>query len=456
MKQWVCIVCSWIYDQEIGDPDSGVIAGTAFEDIPDDWECPDCGVGKEDFVLIETYADKPTKGNNNTTDITSLPVVIIGSGMAGYGLAKEFRKYDNDTPLIIITADDGHSYSKPMLSNGYTRNTEAKDLVLSTANSMEEQLNASILTNTKIDKINTTEQFISPNNSLPPIYYKQLILASGSQAIKAPIQGTATDSVYSINDLKDFAKFREAVKRINAKRICIIGAGLIGCEFTNDLLNGGFEVEIVDPLNYCIPTLLPEPVGKLLQKNLEQHGAKFHFGELVSEVNNHSKNGIDVLFKSGKTINVDLVISAIGVRPNTSLAEKSGITINRGISTDRQLQTSAKNVFALGDCAEVEGRNLVYISPLMASIKALAMTLTGNNTDVIYPAMPITVKTPICPVVISPAPIDAKGSWFFKINDNNCTAEFRSDSGELLGFALTGDSTKQKNGLQKQLPPIMG
>lgn len=262
------------------------------------------------------------------------------------------------------------------------------------------------------------------------------------------------DLVYSVNDLLDYDDFRTAVHKNDVRKVCIIGGGLIGCEFTNDLLNGGFEVEVVDPLAYCLPTLLPEPAGRAVQAALEAKGAKFHFGPLVTSVN-LAGQGVVVGLNNGETINADLVLSAVGVRPSTDLAAASGIDINRGIVTDRLLATSAPNVYALGDCAEVAGQVLVYVAPLVAASRALGKTLAGEPTEVVYPAMPVTIKTPACPVVVAPPAMGAEGEWQIQADGQNVRAEFRSAAGDLLGFALTGDATRAKLELQKALPAIL-
>jgi rubredoxin-NAD+ reductase len=244
------------------------------------------------------------------------------------------------------------------------------------------------------------------------------------------------------------------VKKNDVKKVCLIGSGLIGCEYTNDLLNGGFEVEAVDPLAYCLPTLLPEAAGKAVQAALEAKGATFHFGPLVTAVNKADK-GVVVSLNNGETIAADLVVCAVGVRPRTELASVSGIATNRGVVTNRLLETSAPNVYAMGDCAEVNGHVLVYVAPLMAAARALGKTLAGEPTEVSYPAMPVTIKTPACPVVVAPPAPDADGDWTIEADGSNVKALFRDSSGKLLGFALTGDATREKMALQKELPAIM-
>jgi rubredoxin-NAD+ reductase len=162
-----------------------------------------------------------------------------------------------------------------------------------------------------------------------------------------------------------------------------------------------------------------------------------------------------VSLNDGTVVEADMVVSAVGVRPRTDLAKASGLEVNRGVVTDRLLQTSAANVYALGDCAEVSGHVLVYVAPLMAAARALGKTLAGEPTQVSYPAMPVTIKTPACPVVVAPPAVDAPGEWTIAEDGNNVKAEFRNASGELLGFALTGEATREKMALQKELPPIL-
>jgi len=457
MARYECIVCGWIYDEAEGLPDSGIAAGTLWADIPADWICPDCGVGKEDFQLIEeAVVEAAPHHARSEINLEAAPVVIIGSGLAGYSLVKEFRKHDKDTPVVVITADDGRAYSKPMLSTGFTKGKDADGLVQGDAGTMAKQLQAKVWTMTRVTSIDTAQQCIKLGEDEAVLHYRKLVLALGADTITPPLEGDARDYVYSINDLMDYADFRQAIARNDVKKVCIIGAGLIGCEFTNDLLNGGFAVEAVDPLTWCLPTLLPEPAGRAVQRALEEHGATFHFGPLVRAVNRRAEGtGLVVELSSGAAVEADVVISAVGVRPRTELARAAGIDCRRGIVTDRNLQTSAPNVYAMGDCAEVDGQVLVYVAPLMAAAKALGKTLAGEATPVSYPAMPVTIKTPVCPVVVSPPPRDASGQWQIQQNGNDVVAEFRAAGGQLLGFALTGDGTREKLRLQKELPPIL-
>ena len=458
MARWECIVCGLIYDEKEGWPEDGIAPGTKWEDVPDDWTCPDCGVGKEDFELIpgsedeDAFADEAD--TERTADTSARSVVVIGSGLAGYGLVRELRRKDEAVSITVLTSDGGEGYSKPMISTGYTKDLNADKLAAQSAEELAEQLNVTVRTRTRVASIDTRTQTVHLEGD-GVLSYSELVLALGAELIRPPIGGDAAEDVLGVNDLDDYRRFQDLLATKGAKKVAIIGAGLIGCEFTNDLLNGGFTVEAVDPMGWCLPTLLPQQSGRAVQAALEEKGATFHFGPLATEVN-RSGEGYAVTLNNGDTIEADAVLCAVGVKPRTTLASDAGIGVNRGIVTDRQLRTNAPNVYAMGDCAEVAGHVLVYVAPLMAAARALAATLAGEATDVSYPAMPVAIKTPACPVVVSPPAKDADGEWHFEGDAPDIKALFRSGAGELLGFALTGQAVKERMALTKELPAILG
>jgi rubredoxin-NAD+ reductase len=457
MARWECIVCGLIYDEKEGWPEDGIAPGTKWEDVPDDWTCPDCGVGKDDFELIpgSDEGDTPAEqaSSEGSADASARSVVVIGSGLAGYGLVRELRRKDEAVAITVLTSDGGEGYSKPMISTGYTKDLNADKLAAQSAQELAEQLNVTVRTRARVASIDTQTQTVhlEGGEALP---YSELVLALGAELIRPPIGGDAADDVLGVNDLDDYRRFQDLLAAKGAKKVAIIGAGLIGCEFTNDLLNGGFTVEAVDPMGWCLPTLLPEQSGRAVQAALEEKGATFHFGPLATEVN-RAGEGYTVTLNNGGTIEADAVLCAVGVKPRTTLAGEAGIEVNRGIVTDRQLRTNAPNVYAMGDCAEVAGHVLVYVAPLMAAARALAATLAGEPTAVSYPAMPVAIKTPACPVVVSPPAKDAEGEWHFEGDAPDIKALFRSGVGDLLGFALTGQAVKERMALAKELPDIL-
>ncbi|WP_236450950.1 NAD(P)/FAD-dependent oxidoreductase [Stutzerimonas stutzeri] len=380
----------------------------------------------------------------------SAPVVIIGTGLAGYNLAREFRKLDPQTPLLLITADDGRSYSKPLLSTGFAANKDADSLGMATAGAMAEQLNAEIRTRTRVTRLDPAHRRVWIGNE--PVPYRDLVLAWGAQTIRVPVEGDAADAVYPINDLHDYGRFRAAAA--GKRRVLILGAGLIGCEFANDLLQGGHEVDLVAPSEQVMPGLLPLQAAEAVKRGLEGIGARFHLGATLERLQ-RSTDGLQATLSDGSQRACDLVVSAVGLRPRTELAAEAGLEVKRGIVVDRLLKTSAEHVYALGDCAEVEGLSLLYVMPLMAGARALAKTLFGNPTFVSYGPMPVTVKTPACPVVVSMPAVGSAGSWSVEARGNDVKALYLGACGELLGYALTGAAVQERLALNKQLPPVL-
>jgi len=375
------------------------------------------------------------------------PVIVIGTGLAGYNLVKEFRKHDAETAVLMMTADDGRNYSKPMLSTGFTKGKSASDLAMADAGKMADQLNVTIRTNTRVTGIDAEGHKVFVGEE--PIEYSKLVLAWGAEPVAVRIEGNAGEHIFAINDLQDYANFRAELD--GKKRVLMMGAGLIGCEYANDLTNGGYEVEVVAPSSQILPNLLPEKAATAVQHGLEGLGVKFHLGPLVTRVN-QVENGLVADLSNGEKIETDIIVSAIGLRPRLDLAVKAGLQVNQGICVDRSLQSSEADIYALGDCAEVDGKVLLYVMPLMASARALAKTLAGQPTDVNYGVMPVAVKTPVVPVVVSPPA--KEGEWVIESNGVDVKALCRDDDGTLLGYALTGACVADKLALNKELPAI--
>ena len=378
------------------------------------------------------------------------PVVIVGTGLAGYNLAREFRKLDSETPLLLITADDGRSYSKPMLSTGFGKNKEADGLSMATPEAMAEQLKAQVRPHTRVSGIDPGHKQLWIGEEAVP--YRDLILAWGAQTVQVPVEGDAQDAIFPINDLEDYARFRAAAA--GKRRVLILGAGLIGCEFANDLIAGGYEVDMVAPCEQVMPTLLHPAAAAAVQVGLESLGARLHLGPVLTRLQ-RTDAGLDAHLSDGSVIPCDVVVSAIGLRPRIDMAAAAGIQVNRGIEVNRQLQTSHDNIYALGDCAEVDGLSLLYVMPLMSCARALAQTLAGNPTTVSYGAMPITVKTPVCPLVVSPVPRGHEGVWTVEGQGADIKALCRDANGRLLGYALTGEAVREKLALNKELPALL-
>lgn len=384
------------------------------------------------------------------------PIIIIGTGTAGYTVAREFRKLNQTTPILIISHDSGDSYPKPMLSNALAKGKSADQIVLSTAAVMSKTLSAEIMTHTEVIDIDPDAQVIITSEG-DKLVYSKLILAVGAVPVRAEIDGTAADQLISINNLDQYQHFRDKLSA--AESAAIIGPGLVGCEFANDLASTDVDVSLIGPDSYPMSSMIPECVGKGLHEALSNAGIKQYFNTTVIRADKvDSSDAVQLTLADHRTITTDIVISATGLKPNITLANKARLNTGRGIVVDATLMTSDQNIFALGDCAEIEGHSLLYIAPILASAKALAQTLNGNPTSLSLPAMPVQVKTPSYPIIISaPSVMQKSGRWSFDFDesDNAIKGLLLSDDMTMEGFVLSGRFVSEKLSLSKLLPPIL-
>jgi rubredoxin-NAD+ reductase len=374
------------------------------------------------------------------------PIVIVGSGLAGYTLLKEIRKRDAAAAVTLVTADDGSAYAKPSLSNAFASGRTASSLASASAQKMATDLTATVLAHTRVTSIDTAAQRVATDRG--DVAYGKLVLALGADPIPHGLSGDAATDVLAVNDLADYARFRRAID--GKRRVTVLGGGLIGCEFANDLAHAGYQVDVVHLGAWPLERLLPAQAGQRLAASLGGLGVSWHFARSAKSVE-RAGEGYAATLDNGETIEADVVLSAIGLRSRTQLARAAGIEVGRGISTDALLETSAANVYAMGDCAEVDGLVLPYVQPLMVQARALAATLTGSPTAVVYPAMPVMVKTPVHPVAVLPPRIGAAGSWKVECSETGVCALHVDAAGTLQGFALTGSETGRRGALAKEL-----
>ncbi len=387
------------------------------------------------------------------------PIIIIGAGLAGWTTARELRKLDKTTPVLLITADSGDFYAKPSLSNAFAQKRGPAQLVTTPAASMAASQNVTLQAHTRVTAINTARQTV--HTSAGDFAYAKLVLATGAQAIRIALAGDAASAVFSVNSLQDFSEFHARLSQVNRavadhgtalkKRIVIMGAGLIGCEFANDLIGSGFEVTVVDPSASPIAALLPPGLSDELREALANHGVVWHFGTTVQRVDHQIEAGgaLKVHLANGAVLVADAVLSAIGLRADLSLAQAAGLVCERGIVVDAHLQTSAVNVYALGDGAQyANGRTLPYVMPIMHAGKALAATLADQPTPVHFPLMPVAIKTPALPLVVAPAAPGTAGQWGQR---EPGVWLFTDTDHAVKGFALSGPQTSRRAELAKQV-----
>ncbi len=446
--------------------------------------------------------DAPIAQLSNTQP---LPVIIIGSGMAGYTLARELRKLTTSLPIVMVCQDSGDSYAKPTLSNAYAQNKLADSIANASAAKMAETLNLTLLNFHQVTDINADEQFIVVRSlvneaSQTTLAYRDLVLATGAHSRLLPNLAVNHQTIFAVNHLDEYKSFQQRLNTLKSQKsapvkVAIIGAGLIGCEFANDLIGQNTDnqtaditVALFDKAAHPLSQQLPSEAGVMLQDALTQSGVTFYLGTDITSITTNVNTNIDtsdnatvtISFdkdKQSQTFEADIVLIAIGLVANTDLAASANIaiassqhinptithlprTVQQGIKVDAYLATSAKHIYAIGDCANVMGSYMPYVMPLMNQAKALAKTLADPNmapTKVAYPAMPVAIKTPSLPLVVLPVPgqySDDQLYWQTTPTTDGMvmTAHPKDGSNSILGFVLAGkEAAKQRLTLTKQV-----
>jgi rubredoxin-NAD+ reductase len=375
-------------------------------------------------------------------------LIIIGTGLAGYTLVKEVRKIDQVMQITMITNDEGSLYSKPMLSTALSKNKQVQDLIQNTVKEMEEKYKIKVMAHTKVKSINTDDSEIDLGGTF--ISYDSLVLAVGANPFRPKMEGNASKEVLSINNLDDYEGFRGKLDQAN--KVIIIGPGLIGCEFANDLTSQNKEVHLIGPDPYAMSSLLSQEAGEYLQSELANNNVHWHLNALPEKIDKLN-DSYEVLLNNGEVVTGDLIISAVGLRANIQLVIDTEIEHNKAILVDEYLQTNLNNVYAIGDCAQVNAHYLPFVAPILAGSKALAKTLTGDKTKVAYKANSVTVKTSLCPLVVA-KPSTIYEEELLEKNEFGLKLLYLNKEQEIVGYILMGEFVKEKQVLNKALPDL--
>ena len=355
-------------------------------------------------------------------------LVIIGSGLAGYSVAKEWRKTEKTKSLVIITQDDGHYYSKPLLSTAISQSKSSADLVMTSVETLRTQLNATIHTFSSVLNIDPRSRVISVQTpeGVIDLPYSHCVLAMGARPKPFPLLENRKDH-YRINSLQDYARFMSDFDQYET--LSIIGSGLVGTEFAHDFSHKKIPVQVFTPDPYPLYRFVPEAIGCQLQSVLRDKGIEFH-----TKVNSFSLEA--------KTTRA--ILTAIGLQPNIEIAEKAGIEVNRGIKVDAYLRTSVTDIYALGDCAEIEGKCYQFIAPLLHCAQSLAKTLCDQPTSIALPPMAITLKVGSYPIITLPPCDQEKGEWVIEQKDQDFKALFYNTEEKLCGYSLSGSFREER------------
>ena len=297
-------------------------------------------VGENIFVK-EKAAPSVPKPLSTTVHPSS--IVIVGGGAAGLAAADMVRREGHSGLVTMISADSAPPVDRPNLSKDFLAGTAPDEWIPLRPPQWYSERQINLILNSRVMSLDTKQKRISTEDG-KTYEYEALLLATGADPIKLPLEGATPFEVFY---LRSFADSKAIVaKAAAAKQVVVVGASFIGLEVAASLRARGIAVHVVASELVPMERILGSRVGAFIRSLHESHGVVFHLGETVRQV-----EGNKVTLTGGQTIEADFLVLGVGVRPSTALAEQAGLRIDRGIAVNEYLETSAPGVFAAGDAA---------------------------------------------------------------------------------------------------------
>lgn len=270
--------------------------------------------------------------------------VIIGNSAAAVGCVEGIRQVDKKGKITIISDEPHHTYSRPLISYLLLGKTDEQRMKYR-PDSFYEDNKVTAMLSVKATKIDTAKRVVEVEGA-KPVKYDKLLVATGSKPFVPPMEGL--DSVkkrFTFMCLDDAKALEEAINEDS--RVLIVGAGLIGLKCAEGIKDRVKSIKVVDLADRILPSILDNAGSDIVKQHIENNGIEFYLSDSVAEFDGNSAR-----LKSGKQIDFDVLVIAVGVRPNTELVAEAGGKVNRGIATDEFCKTSLKNIYAAGDCTE--------------------------------------------------------------------------------------------------------
>lgn len=276
--------------------------------------------------------------------------------------------------------------------------------------------------------------------------YDKLVLATGATPFIPPVPGR--ELMLTLNSQREYGAAQSQLR--DAKRVLIVGGGLIGCELAMDFCRAGKAVTVVDNSASVLSALMPPEASSRLQHRLTDMGVDLM---LKSQLQSLAQNadGIRVTLDRQRTLTVDAVVAAAGLRPETALARHAGLQTHRGVVVNSQLQTSHPAIYALGDCAEINGMVLPFLQPILLSAMCLGKNLLTQQGELKLPPMLVKVKTPDLPLHLAGDTRREDLTWHIVAAKDGLVAKGVDAENQLRAFVVSEDRMKDAFALLKQL-----
>lgn len=361
--------------------------------------------------------------------------VIIGNSAAAIGTIQGIRQIDKTGQIVVISDEKYHTYSRPLISY-WLKGDVTKENMRYRDEDFYEKNDVDTLFETRVTKINSDKKTVTIKNG-NEISYDKLMVATGSKPFVPPMEGLdKVKNKFTFMKLDD----AKAVKETAAEgaKVLIVGAGLIGLKAAEALEHYGADMTVIDLADRILPSILDEEASAIMQKHIESKCVKFILGTSVKEFSENS-----AVLTNGETVQFDMVILAVGVRPNTELIAEAGGKVNRGIVTDqKQAVHGLKDVYAAGDCTESldittgQQKILALLPNAFLQGEAAGQNMAGKETYYLN-AMPMNAIGFFGLHIITAGSYDGEAYTYTDGSENY--KKLVTKDNELKGFILMGD-----------------
>lgn len=371
--------------------------------------------------------------------MTKNKLVMIGNGMAGLKTIEEILDRDPQRFEITIIGKEAYpNYNRIMLSNILQNKMTVEETIMNSYDWYAEH-DIKLVNNDPVTILDREKKTVLTESG-QSFEYDQCIIATGSKAFVLPIPGSDLPSVIGWRTIDDTKRMMEIAQ--TKHKAIVIGGGLLGLECARGLLDQGMEVTVVHLAEWLMEMQLDRKAGQMLKNDLEQQGMRFELQANTQEILGH-EDVESVRLADGRVLEADLVVMAVGIRPYTEVAKAAGLDVNRGIIVNEFMQTNDPNIFAVGECAECEGKVYGLVAPLYEQGIVLADYLTNKETNGYHGSTTFTsLKVSGCDLYsagIIEETDDIHGIEIFNSIDNNYKKVFLKD-GEVVGAVLYGNT----------------
>ncbi|MGN9776299.1 FAD-dependent oxidoreductase [Micromonospora sp. H33] len=315
-------------------------------------------------------------------------IVIVGNGMAGARLAGELHARDGDRKVTVLGAEPHRAYNRIMLSTLLAGKIGEPDVELAEVAGQGVDLRTGV-TVTAIDRADRTVR-THDGDRIP---YDHLVLATGSRALVPPLPGLdgpeLPERVVPFRTLDDCRRILAVAE--GARRVLVLGGGLLGLEAARGLAARGLDVAVVHPVPYLMERQLDPAGAAVLARTLAGLGVTTHLAVSATAVAADA-HGVRLDLADGRSLDADLLVISCGVRPDTALAAAAGLAVERGVLVDDRLRTSDRRISAIGDCVQHDGALTGLVAPAWAQARVLAQVLSGEDPLARYRPKPMVTR----------------------------------------------------------------